>query len=540
MASSYPTGIDAFSTSHTDAENQVTVHPQVHNDLADAINKVEGELGINPSGSFATVTARFTALGSGVVVLNVKDYGALGDGTTDDTAAIQAAINATPVIPGPTGGNCHAGIVFFPAGVYVVSNLVMPTNQTLSNGNYGNYIKFLGVGTNRNFGTTLKRKASTNLPLIDLSGTCPVTTEIQCQGPEIQNICLNGASTGTAPLIKCYHTICTNFDGVYCVSNPGPAIEAVQWYDSRVTNCWFDTCFGSVSTKFDGTANGTETVRILGRADGNPSTGLGYSANNCNNIWFHGCQFTGDGSSSGVSGAIALSANQTSGLNAPHRIYFTNNKIEFQHMLGSPVKIFGASTRALWIYFVNCDFTGYSLFAGATPVSWVDAATAYACCFRNCLFDDSSATGITHAPFKLNDAEFWTIDGIATNLGAVGAEANPACLIDCTFSNGKPLVIGNVAHLGSRTTPWFSNAGITDRRMPVKGGVFSSTPGAVTTVNIAHGLGYTPQIFDAQPGSVNSRGAPLYHVTADGTNVILTFASALTAATVYVWNWMAS
>lgn len=71
------------------------------------------------------------------------------------------------------------------------------------------------------------------------------------------------------------------------------------------------------------------------------------------------------------------------------------------------------------------------------------------------------------------------------------------------------------------------------------GGIFSSTPGAVTTVNIPHGLIGTPTVFGAERGSVNSRGAPAYHVTADGTNIILTFASALTAATVYVWNWTA-
>jgi hypothetical protein len=44
--------------------------------------------------------------------LSVKDFGAKGDGATDDTAAIQAAINAA----GVSGGN-----VCFPSGTYIVT-----------------------------------------------------------------------------------------------------------------------------------------------------------------------------------------------------------------------------------------------------------------------------------------------------------------------------------------------------------------------------------------------------------------------------------
>jgi hypothetical protein len=71
------------------------------------------------------------------------------------------------------------------------------------------------------------------------------------------------------------------------------------------------------------------------------------------------------------------------------------------------------------------------------------------------------------------------------------------------------------------------------------GGSSTTTPGAVTTVAIAHGLGVTPTMFDARPGDTNARGAPAYHVTADATNITLNFASALTGATAYTWIWQA-
>lgn len=52
---------------------------------------------------------------------NILDYGAVGDGTTDDTAAIQAALDAA----GAAGG----GEVYVPAGSYVVSTLTMKYNN---------------------------------------------------------------------------------------------------------------------------------------------------------------------------------------------------------------------------------------------------------------------------------------------------------------------------------------------------------------------------------------------------------------------------
>lgn len=60
MASSYPGAKDAFVTSHQDAVNEKILAATI-NDMADAINKIENELGINPKGGSADVATRLAA-----------------------------------------------------------------------------------------------------------------------------------------------------------------------------------------------------------------------------------------------------------------------------------------------------------------------------------------------------------------------------------------------------------------------------------------------------------------------------------------------
>ena len=52
-------------------------------------------------------------------VVSVKDFGAVGDGVTDDTAAIQAAIESLPT----------DGTLSFPAGIYLVTGLALSGNN---------------------------------------------------------------------------------------------------------------------------------------------------------------------------------------------------------------------------------------------------------------------------------------------------------------------------------------------------------------------------------------------------------------------------
>jgi parallel beta-helix repeat protein len=85
-----------------------------------------------------TVTAR--TLGERFAdVVNVKDYGAVGNGVTDDYAAIQAAINAVYAAGG--------GTIYFPAGTYALASPVLLKSYVRLQGAGKSYTIFQQIGT---------------------------------------------------------------------------------------------------------------------------------------------------------------------------------------------------------------------------------------------------------------------------------------------------------------------------------------------------------------------------------------------------------
>lgn len=88
------------------------------------VNGSAGTWGTILNAALDNLDVRLAALGN-----NVLDFGATGDGTTDDTAVVQAAIDA-------------GGPVYFPAGGrYVVSGLTLPSGACLLGGGMGGYVK---------------------------------------------------------------------------------------------------------------------------------------------------------------------------------------------------------------------------------------------------------------------------------------------------------------------------------------------------------------------------------------------------------------
>lgn len=139
--------------------------------------------------------------------VSVADFGAVGDGTTDDTIAIQNAINALI----STGGQ-----LYFPAGTYKITatlNYISTINADLSG------ISFVGEGRD----TTILKSYITNGPILNVQGTKSFssggTGSRFINGGGIYGIKFDGTNaTGTA-------------DGV----------NVLGWQYAEINDCYFTT-----------------------------------------------------------------------------------------------------------------------------------------------------------------------------------------------------------------------------------------------------------------------------------------------------------
>jgi hypothetical protein len=90
---------------------------------------------INSAAATSADQVSYTPPGTGAVITNVqtklretvsvKDFGATGDGVTDDTVAIEAAIAYAATAQGGATGNS----VYFPTGTYLISNTIILPNR---------------------------------------------------------------------------------------------------------------------------------------------------------------------------------------------------------------------------------------------------------------------------------------------------------------------------------------------------------------------------------------------------------------------------
>lgn len=174
---------------------------------------------------------------------SVKDaaFGAVGDGVTDDTAAVQAALNA-------------GGVTYFPAGTYLVTTLNVPLGAVLRGVGRSGYIP---SGASQK--ATLKLKDGTNAALLN-------------GADQISNVIISNM----------------NFDGNKANNTTGNIIDLVS--GSAQDTAWhiYDCFFDNSANDGIGIGSGRQAVQVhrtwIMRSDNNGITLNGSDAHIVNTL----------------------------------------------------------------------------------------------------------------------------------------------------------------------------------------------------------------------------------------------------------------
>ncbi|HVQ44319.1 MAG TPA: glycosyl hydrolase family 28-related protein [Candidatus Saccharimonadia bacterium] len=280
---------------------------------------------INPAGQ---AIGNFVLSNDGVnlkwradTVLDVSNYGAKGDGATDDTAAIQSAIDAA----------VNGGTIFLPRGVYMVTGLVLRNKGT----------NILGDGR---WATRIVRKSG-NAPLITISGSGTKIGHIRYAS--INNIMLSG-NFMSGPLLRSYYADTCLYGQINFIHCVGAAIDFVEVWDTRFIECAWEDC-----------GSATEACTLL-RNSTEPGT-FGFSDDNTNQIYFTCCRWEGF-----RNGAVRLDGTFGGSTELLNGIFFVSCKMETLVAAGPFIQALENST----VIFVNQLYVAVTGFdAGySTPI----------------------------------------------------------------------------------------------------------------------------------------------------------------------------
>ncbi|HET9411528.1 MAG TPA: glycosyl hydrolase family 28-related protein [Candidatus Saccharimonadales bacterium] len=237
--------------------------------------------------------------------INVLNFGALGDGITDDTDAIQAAIDFA--------GN--GGTVNIPRGTYMVRGLKVRRNGTTLAGE-------------ARYGTRLVRIKGSTAPLLDMSGTASMDGHLKyCS---VGNITLHGNFSPGVLLRSYYADNCILRDVSFAHSD-GLAMDFIEVWDTRLYFCVWENCgsHDEPATLFRNTM---------------PQGQFGFGDDSTNQIHFLGCRWE-----SFKNGAVKIDGAANGSSRLLNGMFFVSCKMETRLAAGSAFQIMEGST----IVFVN-------------------------------------------------------------------------------------------------------------------------------------------------------------------------------------------
>ena len=208
-------------------------------------------------------------------VLNVKNYGAVGDGVTDDAPSIQNAINSIS----SSGG----GSVYIPAGKYYLSSsgLILDGAVKLYGAGPGNDQGGNGyVGTSliyRKTGSAVQVASGNGITTLNFS-ICDL--EVDCKNTGSYGITL-GSSTGSAKAAQGY------LQNVYVTAASSSGLRCISSQVVDVNRCQFSYC--GVGALLDNVSGGANTVTYFNNCEFNRNTAQGVYVKSGLNVGFSQC-----------------------------------------------------------------------------------------------------------------------------------------------------------------------------------------------------------------------------------------------------------
>ncbi|HXH27319.1 MAG TPA: glycosyl hydrolase family 28-related protein [Candidatus Acidoferrum sp.] len=340
-------------------------------------------------------------------VLNVQDFGALGDGVTDDTAAIQAAIDAASM----------GGAIVLPRGIYMVTGLKLKA--------HGTHL----VGGAR-WGTRLVRLGGTQ-PLVDMSGIGSINNHLKYCG--LTDIMLNGNNM-PGVLVRSYYADNHIFQNTSFIHCAGLAVDLIETWDTRFDNCSWEDC-------------GSSTDPALLLRNSMPSGTFGFSTDNTNQIHFLGCRWE-----SWRNGAVRLEGSANGSTNQLNGIFFVSCKMESRFVAGSAFQIMEGTTMVfvnqLYIAIDSQD-TGFT-----TPIDTIDDHGMHV--FMTDVYIQWGTTpGMCNSLIHMWRGDphmYHEICSFMPNGNPVTANiiVEPPCgqvMVSCLWANGTSSFVGNVGYM---------------------------------------------------------------------------------------------
>lgn len=570
MPTAYPAGLDTLPTNHVDSIGEI-IHAIDVNNLADAVNKVEAELGVLPKGTFASVRARLDAI-TNLTLFNVMDPrfagGAKGDGVTNDYAAIHAAYLACIAAGG--------GTVLFPGGhTYFVSIGASTYTEIFTGGGatgthtlgYGATVKVDPAGGVGNIAFAMR-----SLDVIE-----GITVDM---GTLQDTICILNSNQTTVRVFNCYLTntqICIYVQGAtgkffevvnnILTNGYGLLVQDASTY-SLVTFS-LNWCLGSAAAdaiELNTPTGGTfgwlvEGNIISGYTSTAISAGFSFAVALASQVVFSGNYVTG-----GYNDAVHVENGSTdiyilgnvfksnsniavyvvSGANLIGRIYIDGNTFIGNGFVNSthgaahvvffePGGAFNVSTFSInGNHFYNNGKAGVDLRA----IEVEGYLSGGSISNNTCDGQLGNGAGGKGTFMFLNGSGNYLPINVGSNTVyncAGGMTVTGAHTLTYIHDNVLSCATFNIANTATGTVIIKRNPGYATEA----GGVNTQTPGATSTVNIPHGLAATPTFANVNFGDANSRGAPAFYITFTTTNIVLNFVSNLAGATAYTWVWSA-